>query len=114
MTDEKDKKIDQTWKDAVDKEKAAPEGSDNSQPPLPEANLATLLSGLLMEGMITLGELENPITKKKEAHLGQAKYVIDTLTMIKEKTKGNLNAQEANMLDGVLYELRMKYVAKNK
>ena len=40
----------------------------------------------------------------------QAKFLIDTLAMLKEKTKGNLNEQESHLLSNSLYELQMKYV----
>ena len=43
-------------------------------------------------------------------NLGQAKFLIDTLTMLKEKTAGNLNEQEHNLLESSIYELQMKYV----
>ena len=77
-----------------------------------EPNFNLFVSGLSMQTLIFLGEIDNPITHKKEENLDQAKYIIDTLVMLKEKTKGNLTANEVNLLDNVLYELRMKYTAK--
>lgn len=77
-----------------------------------EPNFNLFVSGLSMQTLIFLGEIDNPITHKKEENLDQAKYIIDTLVMLKEKTKGNLTANEANLLDNVLYELRVKYTAK--
>ena len=77
-----------------------------------EPNFSLFVSSLSMQTLIFLGEIDNPITHKKEENLGQAKYIIDTLDMMKEKTKGNLTANEANLVDNVLYELRMKYTAK--
>ena len=44
--------------------------------------------------------------------MDQAKYIIDTIAMLKDKTKSNLDAQEVNVIDNVLYELRMKYTAQ--
>lgn len=78
-----------------------------------EPNFSMFISSLSMQSLIFLGEIDNPITHKKEENLEQAKYIIDTLAMLKEKTKGNLTASEANILDNVLYELRMKYTAKS-
>ncbi|MBN1872552.1 MAG: DUF1844 domain-containing protein [Candidatus Omnitrophica bacterium] len=70
------------------------------------------LSSLSMQTLIFLGEIDNPITHKKDENLDQAKFIIDTLTMLKEKTKGNLTDHENQMIDNILYELRMKYTAK--
>lgn len=77
-----------------------------------EPNFSMFVSSLSMQALIFLGEIDNPITHKKEENLDQARYMIDTLVMLKEKTKGNLSANEANLIDNVLYELRMKYTAK--
>jgi len=67
-----------------------------------------------IQASIFLGILENPVTHKKEEDLIQAKFIIDTLSMIKEKTTGNLTQEENTLLENVLYELRMQYVEKNK
>ncbi len=107
-----DKNIDNEWKEAVAKEKGAEPSGDTAHSF--EANFSTLVSGMAMEAMIFLGEIQNPVTKKKEINLEHARYVIDTLELLKKKTKGNLSAEEANALDNILYELRTKYIEKNK
>jgi hypothetical protein len=66
------------------------------------------------QAMIFVGEIPNPMTGKQETNLRQAKFLIDTLVLLKEKTKGNLNPQEENMLTASLYELQMKYVEATK
>ena len=76
----------------------------------PEANLTTFITGMMMEGLVALGEVENPIDKKKEFRQEHAKYIIDTLSMLKEKMSGGATTEELSMVDGILYELRMKYV----
>ena len=78
-----------------------------------EPSFSIFVSSLSMQTLIFLGEIDNPITHKREENLDQAKYMIDTLAVLKEKTKGNLDASEANLIDNVLYELRMKYTAKS-
>ena len=78
-----------------------------------EPSFSMFVSSLSMQALIFLGEIDNPITHKKEENLNQAKYIIDTIAMLKEKTHGNLTGNEANILDNVLYELRMKYTAKS-
>jgi len=60
--------------------------------------------------MQQMGKLENPITKKVERDLEQAKFSIDMLEMIQQKTKGNLSENEKKFLDHILFELRMNYV----
>ena len=52
----------------------------------------------------------NPLTGKTEKSLDQAKYMIDLLQLLKDKTAGNLDKDEQNLLNGCLYDLRMKYV----
>ncbi len=76
-----------------------------------EPNFSIFISSLSMQTLIFLGEIDNPFTQKRDKNLDQAKYMIDTLAMLKEKTKGNLSGHEANLIDNVLYELRMKYTA---
>ena len=111
------KKIDESWKEAVEKEKKEAEkggGAEAAKAAFPEANFSLFVSGLAMQGLMYIGELENPVTKKKEKDLNQARYVIDTLTMLKEKTKNNLSKEEDEMLDNLLYDLRMRYVAASE
>jgi hypothetical protein len=103
------KKVDEAYKDAVAKEKGAPAPAG---PEAPEASFELFISGLMMEGLISLGDLENPINKKRETNLAHAKFVIDTIAMIKDKTRNNLTEDEARAVESLLYELRMRYVAK--
>jgi len=74
-------------------------------------NFTMFISGLIAEGMISLGMLENPITKKKEKNLEHASSVIDVVEMLKEKTKGNLSKEESTAMDDALHQLRMVYVS---
>jgi len=66
------------------------------------------------QGLVLLGEVPNPYTQKKEEDLQGAQHIIDILTLLKEKTQGNLSQDEVQLLESVLYELRMKYMAKQK
>jgi len=61
-----------------------------------------------------MGKLANPVTQMIERNLEQAKYSIDILEVIQEKTKGNLNEGESKFLDNVLFELRMNYLEEQK
>ena len=60
--------------------------------------------------MQQMGKVINPLTQKIEKDLSQAKFSIDMLGMIEEKTKGNLSDEEKKILDHILFELRMNYV----
>lgn len=64
--------------------------------------------------MMSLGRLENPIAGKTEKNIEFAKLSIDTLDMIKEKTKGNLSEYEQKFLDETLRELKLVYVNETK
>jgi hypothetical protein len=64
------------------------------------------------QSLVLLGELPNPYNNKKEEDLEAARHTVDILGMLKEKTKGNLTPEEDRLLDSVLYEVRMKYMAK--
>jgi hypothetical protein len=65
--------------------------------------------------MMSMGKLKHPVTDKIERNLDLAKVSIDTLDMIKVKTKGNLSTNEEKFLDEVIRELKLNYVdEKNK
>ncbi len=79
--------------------------------PLPEPSFSTFLTFFFFrQTLIFLGELPHPETQRMEKNLPMAKYLIDTLGVIKEKTQGNLTPEEKSQLDAFLTELRMHYV----
>ncbi|MBF0549747.1 MAG: DUF1844 domain-containing protein [Deltaproteobacteria bacterium] len=78
--------------------------------PLPHPSLAQLVISLSTTTFISLGQMPNLDTGKMEKDLELAKYNIDLLAMLQEKTRGNLTDEEDKLLDGLLYELRIKYV----
>ena len=80
-------------------------------PPIPDFKF--FISTLSLQASIFLGQIPNPVTEKTEEDLAQAKFIIDTLGMLQEKTKGNLTAEEADFLENLLYELRTVYLSKN-
>jgi uncharacterized protein YjaG (DUF416 family) len=110
--DETNKNIDESWKEAVEKEKANLEKENKFIPPEPDFNF--FITTLALQASIALGHIPNPATNKKEEDLFQAKFLIDTLGMLKEKTKGNLITEETNLLENLLYELRTQYISKAK
>lgn len=59
---------------------------------------------------LCLGQIPLPGQEKPEVHLDLAKVLIDELEMLQEKTRGNLNSEESQALNGLLTELRMAFV----
>jgi hypothetical protein len=68
------------------------------------------ISGLVMAAAVYLGDQQDPMTGLTSVNLTSAGHAIDVLTMLQEKTRGNLTEDEERFLEGALYELRMKYV----
>ncbi|MCK4994181.1 MAG: DUF1844 domain-containing protein [Candidatus Omnitrophica bacterium] len=81
---------------------------------MPPVDFNLFVSSLGMQALMALGDIENPMTGSKDIQLPQGKYLIDTLEMLQVKTKGNLDSAEDNMIETMLYELRMKYIAISK
>jgi len=110
--DEIKKKVDESWKEAIKKEKgeSEKEGGQEFLPPVPDFTF--FITTLALQASISLGAVPNPATHQKEEDLTQAKFLIDTLGMLQEKTQGNLSEEEKGFLENILYELRMQYLAK--
>jgi len=109
----------ETVKDKVDHAKKAKEGpfiekdkkGENQENRLPEVDFASLIISLSTSVYIHLGELSDPTTNEKDVNLPLAKQTIDILTMLKEKTKGNRTPEEDKLMEEMLYNLRMSFVA---
>lgn len=80
--------------------------SDN----LAEINFSTFVISLSTQALMQLGEIPSPLTGKVESDFAVAKQMIDILGMLREKSRGNLDDQEARLMEDVLYDLRMRYV----
>ncbi len=81
---------------------------------IPEASFKLFISSLATQTLINLGEMASPFSKKKALDLDQAKFTLDTLQIIKDKTEGNLTDDETKYLDTLLHDLRTRYVEKAK
>jgi len=106
------KNVDESWKQQAEKEKEVLKDSKGFI--LPEADFSFFITTLALQATIFLGTIPNPATNKKEEDLPQAKFIIDTLGMLKEKTINNLKDEEVKLLENVLYELRTQYLIKSK
>ena len=112
MTEEKPKIIvDSDWKEqaAQEKEKLAKEAGPE-QRGLPPADFVTHCASLATQAMIFMGAIANPLTGQPDVDFEQARYVIDTLAMLNEKTKGNLEPDEETTLESLIGELKLIWV----
>jgi|SRR3989338_2445539 len=75
-----------------------------------ESHFLQLVYSLQSSAWFLLGKVMNPMTGKAEKDLGGAKAVIDTLLMLKNKTKGNLSANEQKLIDTAISNLELNYV----
>ena len=74
------------------------------------ASFVNFLSTLATNAAAALGAMPHPATGKRTLDLDTGKYWLDVLAMLREKTNGNLQKEEARLLDGLLADLRMQYV----
>lgn len=87
---------------------------EQAEAALPEIDFSTFIVSLSSSVLIHLGVVPDPMTKEKKKDLATAKQTIDMLGMLREKTRGNLNSEENQLLEGLLYDLRMRYVSESK
>ncbi len=80
----------------------------------PPVNFSSFILSLGTSALIHIGEEANPATGLKQVDLPNARQVIDLLTLLKEKTEGNLNQEESHLISQLLYTLRMKCIALEK
>ena len=135
-----DKRVDENWKERAERERQLHQQGQPQGPAQPESaqahpaqqeeptrpapaprgrgkaspgsDFGLFLSSLSMQALMALGEAAHPAMGQPHEDLEQARYLIDVLSLLQEKTKGNLTPEESALLDGALYELRMKYVAR--
>ncbi len=81
---------------------------------LPEVTFSSFIVSLSTAALVHLGEMEEPGTGAKGKNLPMAKHTIDTLAMLQDKTKGNLDDEEKALLDHILFDLRLKFVKASK
>ncbi len=135
MADEKKIIIDEDWKAQVQAEKeaaakqeaselaeagvekddaTAPSGTmpnGDRDPQMPPASFEMLVTTLATEALMALGQVPHPATNQTEVQRNHAQYLIDTLDVLRQKTNGNLTPQEQQLIDSVLHQVRMLFVA---
>ncbi|MGN1038216.1 MAG: DUF1844 domain-containing protein [Mailhella sp.] len=88
-----------------------PENDDSVM--LPEVTFSTFVLSLASSALVHLGEVPDPETGKTARNEALARNSIDVLTMLRDKTRNGLTADEEKLMRDVLYELRMKFVANS-
>lgn len=78
--------------------------------PMPPVDFATFVLSISSHIPVYLGEMADPYTGQTGTDLPLAQHLIDTLAMLQEKTRGNLDRTEENLLNGLLYDFRVRYV----
>ena len=79
-----------------------------------QIDFSTFIMSLTSSAFYHLGDMPDPSTGKKEVNLPAVQQTIDMLIMLREKTKGNLKEDEEKLIEQLVYELQVKYVAKTK
>ncbi|MBM3985647.1 MAG: DUF1844 domain-containing protein [Planctomycetes bacterium] len=90
-----------------------PGGTPGGAQQMPAPTLILHVFTLAAQVGVALGETENPVTHQRETDLRAARFLIDTLAMLEEKTRGNRTSEEDEYLAGVLANLRMAFVRRN-
>jgi len=84
------------------------------QDPFPEASFTGLVNMLAVEAVMHLGLIENPMGGGRSVDLESARHVIDMLGMLQQKTRGNLTPEETGLINDVVADLRMQFVAVSR
>jgi hypothetical protein len=75
-----------------------------------EITFASFVFSLSTQALVHLGEIPDPADDTTRVNLDGARQIIDILSILHEKTVGNLDAAESALLENALYDLRMRYV----
>jgi flagellar motor switch/type III secretory pathway protein FliN len=111
--------VDEDWKTRVQAEKEQAQqqreqkerGATEPQGHLPPANFHSLVEMLATQALLGLGQFATPKDGKVMVDLELARHSIDLLTMLQEKTRGNLAGDELVLLNNALYDLRAAFVS---
>ncbi|MHC4954000.1 MAG: DUF1844 domain-containing protein [Planctomycetota bacterium] len=80
---------------------------------LPEPSFEVIISTFAAQAAVALGQVPNPMTGKEEVDLVSAKFAIDLLQVLEEKSRDNCTEEEGGLLNDVLAKLRLLYVDKS-
>ncbi len=94
--------------------KATEKDAKGAEETLPSIDFATFVLSLSHSALMHLGEAPHPETNKVEKSLPLARQTIDLITLLEEKTKGNLTGDEERLVHQILFDLRMRFVELSK
>ncbi|HQG32301.1 MAG TPA: DUF1844 domain-containing protein [Deltaproteobacteria bacterium] len=80
----------------------------------PEIDFSTLIMSFASAAMISIGNVPDPVTGQISKNLPLAQQNIAIISLLREKTKGNLSQEEESLIDNILYELRLSYIEAKK
>jgi hypothetical protein len=121
--------IDEDWKSQVQREKeelaaaapaqpaeqpAADDGAVEGEPGAEASLFVHLMTDIATQALFALGLIAPEGTKQVPVDLGQAKYLVDTLLMLREKTEGHRTDQETGELNAAIAELQRLFVARSQ
>ncbi|HYV86756.1 MAG TPA: DUF1844 domain-containing protein [Patescibacteria group bacterium] len=89
----------------------APPRSENSHDPVASAHFQNLVVNLARQAAANLGSARHPLSGQIEVDLEGAQQMIDLLQALREKTRSNLTAEEKELLEGLIGDLQMQFVA---
>lgn len=107
-------KTEAQFEEAKAHDEAAASKQSGGRGPLPPVEFSGLILSLSHAAMMHLGQIPDPNTGQAQMDRDLARHTIDTLGMLKEKTKGNLSPEEQRLIDHALTELRLAYVRLNR
>ena len=79
-----------------------------------QIDFSAFIMSLTSSAFYHLGDMPDPSTGRTETNLPAVQQTIDMIIMLREKTKGNLKEDESKLIEQLIYELQVKYVAKTK
>jgi hypothetical protein len=107
-------KAEAQFEEAKAQDEAAGSTQGGRKGPLPPVEFSGLVLSLSHAAMMHLGQIPDPNTGQPQMDRDLARHTIDTLGMLKDKTKGNLSPEEQRLIDHALTELRLAYVRLNR
>ena len=99
--------------DSTEKSRAE-EPPEPDKQKLPPIDFASFIISLSTSVLIYLGEIPDPLSNEKKEDFMSAKQTIDLISLLKEKTRGNLTQQEEEFMENILYDLKMRFVKASK
>lgn len=108
-----EKKVDSGWKEQISRDKSVPIAPVPQSASAPQAatspEFMNFLKSLATQALMSLGEIPHPMTGQRELDPATAKEMIDLLTVLKEKTRGNCSPEENAIFTSLLPELQLKF-----